>query len=603
LWYADVGRETKKKIVVKMETRSLLAATMPFERSKRWRIVALTAILLLGGALRIVDIDRIPPAIHADEGPNAWNAWTLLNTGHDQDGRAWPVFYIRAHGDFRTAMYAYAILPFQFIGGMNVLTTRLPAATFGVLTILLLYFVGTRLLGITSGIIAAAFLSVNPWHIQISRWGHEASLSPFLTVASFAALFWANLPVCAQSNPCKSNPQILKAALAGVIIGASCYGYAPMRIFTTCLMAALLVVNWRSWYQTLTDRRGRLAVGAFLLSFAAVYIPVVWRHFTDPLLFERARTLGYVWQTSDSVAAKVAAVIGRYLDHYGPGFLFVRGDLDPALSPPNGFGLLPWYDLPLLSIGIVTLVKNVKTVYQYRILLIWLALYPVGDILFPHVSSHSLRSLPGVACFALISALGVVTAGNWLCHLKRQAARTSIAAIAASVILISSAAFLRSYFGDDFSRFKASHLVFGADILEASRWVAPRLSGADALFVTGFATQTDAIVLLGLNYDPRQWFRESRELIHGPLPDGRFKGEDFYVSYGKVHFLLTQEVMANLGALIEEDKPHRLLFIVRPGELGLERYAKPVHEVFGADGKVSLWIFDVTTLKGALVSG
>jgi hypothetical protein len=86
------------------------------------------------------------------------------------------------------------------------------------------------------------------------------------------------------------------------------------------------------------------------------------------------------------------------------------------------------------------------------------------------------------------------------------------------------------------------------------------------------------------------------------LPDGRFKDADIYVRYGKVHFLLTPASIAALNSLVQEDRLHRLLFIVRPGELGLQRYAKPVHEILDANGRLRLWVFDMKTLKGSLVS-
>jgi hypothetical protein len=248
------------------------------------------------------------------------------------------------------------------------------------------------------------------------------------------------------------------------------------------------------------------------------------------------------------------------------------------------------------------LAKNVKIAGAYRTLLIWLALYPVGDILFPHVSSNSLRSLPGVGCLTLISALGAVTVADWLWALKRRGTRIGSIAFASVILLLSSGLFLKSYFGKEFSRYKASQSIFGADILEAAHWVAPRLPAADALFVTGDATQIDALMLFGLNYDPQQWFREPRELIRGPLPDGRFKDAYVYVRYGKVHFLFTQASIAAINFLVQENRLHRLLFIVRPGELGLQRYAKPVHETLDANGLPSLWVFDIETLKGSLVS-
>jgi 4-amino-4-deoxy-L-arabinose transferase-like glycosyltransferase len=133
------------------------------------------AILVLAAVLRLAALDQTPPPIHADEAPNAWNAYTLLKTGKDQYGVSWPIFYIRAFGDYRTASYAYALVPFQSLGGMNVWTTRLPAAFGGIISVLLSYLIAARFFGVPTALVAAAMLALNPWHLQISRWGHEAS--------------------------------------------------------------------------------------------------------------------------------------------------------------------------------------------------------------------------------------------------------------------------------------------------------------------------------------------------------------------------------------------------------------------------------------------
>jgi hypothetical protein len=114
-----------------------------------------------------------------------------------------------------------------------------------------------------------------------------------------------------------------------------------------------------------------------------------------------------------------------------------------------------------------------------------------------------------------------------------------------------------------------------------------------AVFITGQAAHPDIVTLVGLQYDPHQWFRETREFVRGPLPDGRFANAYLYLRYGKVYFLLTETSIVALNQLSQNNRPDRVVFIVRPGELGLERYARPVYEVPGADGKPTLWIFDL----------
>ena len=113
------------------------------------------------------------------------------------------------------------------------------------------------------------------------------------------------------------------------------------------------------------------------------------------------------------------------------------------------------------------------------------------------------------------------------------------------------------------------------------------------MFVTGQAAHPDIVTLVGLNYDPHQWFQESRELVRGPLPDGRFENAYIYLRYGKIFFLLTESSITALNELSQNDRPDRVIFIVRPGELALERHARPVCEIRDPDGQPRLWIFDL----------
>jgi 4-amino-4-deoxy-L-arabinose transferase-like glycosyltransferase len=554
-----------------------------------WRVGALIIIVLLAALLRLVALDSTPPAIHADEAPNAWNAYTLLNTGTDQYGVSWPIFYIRAFGDYRTTSYAYALLPFQSLGGMNVWTTRLPAAITGIFSVLLLYFVAARFFGFPTALMAAAMLALNPWHLQTSRWGHEASLSPFLVLLSIAALLWANLPLDNQER----RPRPIVAGVAGAIIAASCYGYSAVRAFLPCFMIGLLAVTWPAWRKALKSRDGIYAVAAFVVAGMLLFGPLLWSHLTDPEIGERARILGWVWHESESPIERAVKIIARYLDHYSLDFLFLNGDRDPALSPPAGFGLFHWYDLVFMSVGLVALIRGSKTGAAARIVLVWLALYPVGDILFPHVSSHSLRSLAGVSCLVLISAFGAVQAGRRLWSVRQKNIRIGLAAGALLIVLISHGYFVHGYFGAEFRQHKSSLIVFGADILEAATWLKPRLQDFAAVFITGQAAHSDIVTLVGLEYEPQQWFREARDLVRGPLPDGKFANAYVYLRYGKIYFLLTEASITALNQLAQNDRPDRVILIVRPGELGLERHARPVHVIHQSDGQATLWIFDL----------
>jgi 4-amino-4-deoxy-L-arabinose transferase-like glycosyltransferase len=583
------------------QARARESAGLFFERAKRphegaWgndflrrhgALLALLLILIAGAALRLLWLDGIPPALHADEAPNAWNAYTLLKTGLDQYGVHWPIFYTRAFGDNRSTLYIYMIMPFQALGGLNVWTTRLPAVFASVLTIFLIDYVGARLFGRAVGLSAAVLLAFNPWHIQMSRWGHEAAIVPLLVILPVAALLWANLPLGGEAR----EPRPVRAGFAGAVAGIVCYGYQVVRPFIPLLLVFAVLLNFKAWWRQLQTRRGVASVGALVIAGALTFGPLLYKHLTDPEIGRRGQIQGVIWKDADSTGQKAAKVLARYAGHFAPQFLFISGDHDPALSPPPGFGLFFWSDLPLMLMGIFVCCKQARWSPESRLLLLWLVLYPVGDLIYEHPSMHALRSLPGLPGLVLLTAVGVVALVKRL-WTRSQLSRAAVCA-AALLVIILNVRFIDTFFSDAFMRQKARLNIFMADVLQAAQWLRPHLDGADAVFITGSAIHPDIVSLVGLSYDPKKWFAEPRELVRGPLKNGAFKDAYVYPRYGKIYFLFDEDASAAaLNALSSNGRQDHVILIMRPGEVDLGRPMQPVLELRKAGDQVTLWIVD-----------
>jgi 4-amino-4-deoxy-L-arabinose transferase-like glycosyltransferase len=505
----------------------------------------------------------------------------------DQHGISWPIFYTRAFGENRSTLFLYALLPFQAFGGLNAETTRLPGRIGGILTVLLFYFVGKRLFGRPVGLLAAAFLAVEPWHVQITRWGHEAALSPLLVIAALAAVLWAGSP--AEKNT--RTPWPVRGALAGAIAGVACYGYPSVRLFLPLFLASAALATWPTWRGHFKSRAGILALAAMLAAGTATLGPLAWKHLTDPEINKRAEST-WVWNKSDTQAEKIGKVLNRYPGHFSPDFLFMRGDRDIALSPPSGFGLFHWYMLPLMILGLYEILRRRRTSPSARVLLIWVVLYPIGDLLSEHPSMHLLRSSPGLCALVLLSAVGAVRAGEWLRQQSRPAGIVLLC-LASAVTLTLNVRFLYHFFGD-YNAQPEKYAAYSVGILEATQWLRPRLGDVDAVFCTGSEIlHPEIYTLVGLGYDPKQWFRDVREIVSGPLADGAYVGEEIYTRYGKLYFLLDNFNQTAFEELSRNSRRDHVVFILRPGELGLEKLIRPVHEVRDSRGQTVLWIFDV----------
>ena len=538
-------------------------------------LAVLVAILVAAAILRLVSLTHAPPGLHQDEAANAWNAYCLLKTGRDQVGVRWPVFSSRSLGSNRSTLYLYVLMPFQALGGISPLTTRLPAAIGGVITVILLYLVGSRMFCRQVGLVAAGFLSFNPWHIQMSRWGHEASLVPLLILIILALWSWANLPL---GDSERGSSRVWGAAVTGLAVGVSGYGYQAIRIFLPVFLIGTTLASWRAWGRLLKTRQGVAASMALAITIAATFGPLVWKHVTEPEVIAKRGQATWVWRGAETAGAKVLSVLGRYPGHFGIDFLFAHGDRYAVSSVP-GIGQFHWYMAPLMIAGLVVVLRRVRSSAGARVLLIWVLLYPIADCFNSHISMHALRSSPGLCGLILLAALGAVYGGRGLFQAGRPG-RTLAVALGVAVVVACNVNFAREFFVG-YGRKRIVFQGFHTDLVAACQWLRPRLEEVDAVYITTNAMMLPYVVtLVALGHDPARWFEEPR-IIH------EIEGWDIYERYGKIRFLYGQWILDELEQLSTNGRRDRVLFIVRPGELGL---GDPVQVISGPDG---LWICEL----------
>jgi 4-amino-4-deoxy-L-arabinose transferase-like glycosyltransferase len=539
----------------------------------RGHVIALIGILLVAAALRIPGLP-----------------WCLLKTGRDQSGAPWPILYIHAYGENRSALYVYALLPFQWLGGLNVWTTRLPTAVGGVLTVLLLYWIAARLFDRLTGLLAAGLLALNPWHIQLARFGHEASITPLLVCLAVAALLWAGFPPATRG----ARASVWRGLLAGIVVGGCCYGYPAIRLFLPLLLIAGGLVNCRAWWAHVKTGRGGLAFAALLAGLGLTFGPLAYYHLLHPdVIARRAETLS-AWDERAPLYARVATVGARYAAHFNPDLLSVHGQ-PPDMASLRGFGRFQFYTLLLLFVGFFVLLRNSGKSRAARIGLCWLLLYPAGDCLHGHMyqaddsswhlAIHPLRSAPGLTGPILAAAVGAAALGRLLWRRRRTAAWTVFGLFGVAVVTLD-ARFLCYFFGEH-NRHPAVQQSFQAALLEAGRWLRPRLAQADAVFVSSTGTNMPyAILLVALEYDPRQWFRDER-VTHAV---GYW---DFYDRVGKLYFVSADYgPRPVLDRLRNNGRPDHVYFIGRPGETKSPR--PPIHTIAAPDGAPALVIHEAT---------
>src|SRR5437762_3420784 len=132
------------------------------------KIFLLSAIIILAVFLRFYHLGTNPPALTWDEAAWGYNAYSFGTDGRDDFGRLLPHDYLESFGDFKPPMYAYLdIIPVK-IFGLTPLATRFPSALFGVLTVLMTYFLVTQIFLKSKykewyGLASSLILAISPW--------------------------------------------------------------------------------------------------------------------------------------------------------------------------------------------------------------------------------------------------------------------------------------------------------------------------------------------------------------------------------------------------------------------------------------------------------
>lgn len=143
------------------------------------RYFFLFLIFLLAAFLRFYKLGVIPNGLYQDETAIGYNAYSILQTGRDEHGLKFPL-YFKSFGDYKLPVYIYLTALSVKLFGLTEWAVRFPSALFGTLTIPLLFFLLQKLFkSYLLSLIASLLLAINPWHLHYSRASFEVTLALF----------------------------------------------------------------------------------------------------------------------------------------------------------------------------------------------------------------------------------------------------------------------------------------------------------------------------------------------------------------------------------------------------------------------------------------
>ena len=284
---------------------------MASERSRGVRLGAsllLLALIVWAHAWRLAEVPR---GLYVDESSIGLNAATIAESGRDEHGTPWPVFF-KAFGEWKNPVYIYgAALVFK-VAGVSVAALRATSFLFfllllgGVWALARALFPESRAPALWS-VAAAGFL---PWFFTVSRIAFEAIAQPAMVVWALWLLHRAY----------ESEKGRLGLAFAGgLAMGLSIYTYSTARLLSPLLLASLLIAYAARRYWT----RHLLVVAGFLVA-CVPYAVFMVRH--PGALTGRFRGLSFLFDEAIPLGKKVWLLAQGYGAQWTGDFLLVTGD-------------------------------------------------------------------------------------------------------------------------------------------------------------------------------------------------------------------------------------------------------------------------------------
>lgn len=415
-------------------------------------------ILLVGVVIYFRHLTINPPGFFIDESSVAYNAFTISETGRDEYGVAWPL-YFRAFGDYKNPVYVYVLaLIFRFTGP-SILVARMLSASFGVMTALLLGLAGYRLTKqrwIALALIAMALGS--PWLFVLSRSVVEVAMYPLAVT-----LFLLAVARVAEKNRWKW----IDALWIGLTLALLTYTYSIGRLLAPLLAIGLVIF---------AKRVGILSVARAWLIYAATLAPLLifrWRH---PGALEARFTLLTYLTPQLGFGSSVSTFAGHYLNNINPLRMVVSGD-------PAAYQIASTYGTaPVLLITFMLVVAGIFVWCKHKRLNAWwvFAIYGLLVSIVPASLTreyfHTLRLSPVPVFLILLS----IPALQWL---TREPTSTKRALIAVAFILICAQASYFQVVNEHRGREPFRQNMFDADYPTAILPTALAASGANSVYI------------------------------------------------------------------------------------------------------------------------
>ena len=449
------------------------AGVRRFGQRGHWTLLALAAIIVLGGIFRLQNLDATPPEMTSD------HVEKLLDSQRVANGET-NVFFANNGGREPTQMYLMALLTRLPGIEMDFTALKLLSALEGLLLLPLIFWLGReivgredRRLGNLVGLAAAALVAASYWHTALSRLGLRIVLT---TLAATLLLVFLS-----RAMRWNRRADYLKA---GLVLGFGLYMYQAVRMLPVVVLVGVgLAFLFRA--RTLRERKRTLMnLGGLVLMSAVIFVPMFRYTYEHPEEFWRrttGRLLGDdVIETTDEQGNVVRrdASLQERVEAFGENVPTLMSNVRNALLMFNWKGDVAWINgAPnrpemdplsgaLLVVGLAAwaalMFRRRDTVYWLVPLMAFIMLLPSAlSLAYPIENPSATRTSGALPVVYLMAALPLALVGRSLVRLLGRQAGTALAVGLIGVVMVGSyVANADTYFVDYHDSYRISSLPY-----------------------------------------------------------------------------------------------------------------------------------------------
>lgn len=383
------------------------------ERFSRHLYVIAFLLVLLGGALLYTRaLTTNPAGFYIDESSIAYNAQLIAQTGRDEHGESWPL-YFRAFGDYKNPVYVYLLAAIFRVTGPGIGVARLFSVMLGVLAAGLMGLLAFRITQQRAiGLLLTFIAFFTPWLFELSRVVVEVALYPLL-VAAFLLLVQR---VCDRRRWTWADETSL-----ALVLGLLTYAYSIGRLLGPLLALGLLIL----W--------SRVQISSILktwLWYAVALVPLLLYQLHHPgALSARYQLLTYITPQT-TWAADLGEFIRHYLGNINPWKMIGSGD-------PNGFQIASVYGAgPVLLVELILVAASILLLARARRFDSWwrLVVYALAVSFVPaSLTKDYFHTLRLAAVPVLLLAL-TIPAFAWMLE-RNTSARRAVLIVTVALVL------------------------------------------------------------------------------------------------------------------------------------------------------------------------